>query len=137
MNLVFDTIGPELTVPEDIRRMLAMAGTKRYRVSVTPLYGQRTKRQNAYFHLLIGRISAVAGCSASCTKDAVKQYALTIGYPPALDENGREILTGDGEFTPKPTHLADSREMGILIDAAMYYAADYGIDPGIPPENEE
>lgn len=134
MTLTFELLGPDFRLPEDIRRMLLESGTRRYRVSMTPLYGKRSSRQNAYFHLLAGRIATATGGSLDFTKDCIKKYALTIGYPPALDENGREILSDSGEFIPKPSHLADTREMKILIEAALYYAAEFGIDPGEIPE---
>lgn len=134
MTLTFELIGPDFRLPEDIKRMLKESGAKRYKVSMTPLYAQRSRQQNAYFHLLISRIATITGGTIDFTKDCIKKYALTIGYPPALDEHGKELLSDSGEFIPKPSHLADTREMKILIDAALYYAAEFGIDPGEIPE---
>lgn len=132
MNLTFEVNGPDFKLPLDIKNLLQVWGTKRYKVTMTPMYGDRTKKQNAYFHLLIGRIAVASGADPEYVKEAVKVYSLTIGYPPAVDINGKEILSSSGEFVPKPSHSANSREMGILINAALYFASENGleIDPG-------
>lgn len=133
INISFEINGPNFRLPPDIRNMLEMSGARRYRVTMTPIYGERTQKQNAYFHMLIGRIATASGATVDVVKDAVKELAVTLGYPPAMDDHGKPIVTAKGEFVPMPSHLANSREMGILIDAALGFATEQGleIDPAL------
>lgn len=137
-KLTFEVNGPEFRLPADIRRIIDSMGTRRYSVTVVPLYGNRTRLQNAYFHMIIGRISAFSGADKEYIKEAVKDLAVTMGYPPATDDDGKPLLTPSGEFIPKPSHEANRREMGLLIDAALYFASEQGceIDPDTRPDKE-
>ena len=128
LNLNFEINGPEFRLPSDIRRILEVAGARRYKVTMTPIYGERTQRQNAYFHMIIGRIAAASGATPDMIKETIKELAVTMGYPPAMDEHGRPLVTAKGEFIPMPSHQANSREMGILIETALYFAAESGLE---------
>lgn len=138
-RLTFEVNGPDFKLPADIRRIIDSMGTRRYSVTVVPLYGNRTRLQNAYFHMIVGRISACSGADKEFIKESIKDLAVTMGYPPATDDNGKPLLTSSGEFIPKPSHEANSREMGILIDAALYFASEQGceIDPDTRPDHQE
>lgn len=127
-SINFEINGPNFIVPSDIRRMLEMSGTRRYKVTMTPIYGERTRRQNAYFHMIIGRIATASGAGSDMIKESVKELAVTMGYPPKTDDHGRPVLTSKGEFVPLPSHEANSREMGILIEAALYFATEQGVE---------
>lgn len=139
MTLNFEITGPGFNIPKDVRDVLASMGTKQFVVSMTPVYGQRSSRQNAYFHLLIDRIGTASGCDKNDLKTLVKSKAMELGYPPQTDPYGRLVLDEKGKATPLPTHLANSKDMQILIEAAYYVASEAGIelDPLADRKQEE
>ncbi len=139
MTLNFEITGPNFNIPKDIRDVLSAMGTRQYVVSMTPVYGQRSSRQNAYFHLLIDRISTASGCARDDLKEIVKKKAMDLGYPPQTDPYGRLVLDQKGRATPMPSHLANSKDMQILIEAAYCIANEAGIelDPLADRKQEE
>ena len=128
MTLNFEITTPDFKIPRDVQRVLDAMGTRRFVVSMTPVFGQRTTRQNALFHLLVNRIALGTGCSKEEAKDAIKAKAVEMGYPPQTDTYGRLVLDKNKQVVPKPSHEASVHDMQTLIEAAYYVASENGID---------
>lgn len=138
MTLNFELTGPDFKIPKNIKKVLDSMGTKNYVVSMTPVYGQRSSRQNAYFHLLVNRIATATGYDdKEFVKKIIKKKAMALGYPADTDSFGRLILDEKGKATPKPSHNANTNEMQILIEAAYYVAIEAGVDIDPFVENED
>lgn len=137
MTLNFEVTGPDFRVPKDIKKVLEAMGTKRYVVSMTPVFAQRSNRQNAYFHLLVTRIANASGGDKDEVKTYIKKRAMEMGYPAATDSCGRLILDEKGKAQPKPSHEANTKDMQILIEAAYYVAIENGIEIEPYVEHEE
>lgn len=137
MTLNFELIGPNFVVPKDIKKVLDAMGTKKYVVSMTPVYSQRSSRQNAYFHLLVNRIASATGYDKDDLKSLIKKRAMELGYPADTDSFGRLILDEKGKATPKPSHKANTKDMQILIETAYYVAIEAGVEIDPFVENEE
>lgn len=118
---------------------------------------KRSKSANAYFHVLVNKITAVRGGSDEATKTSlVLEYGalakdengLTVGFklPVSVDvasiypyakcfdtreENGRLFKC---YLVYKQTHLMDSKEMARLIDGAIEVARELGIETDTPDQ---
>ncbi len=138
MTLNFELTGPDFKVPKDIKHVLEAMGTKRYVVSMTPVFAQRSNRQNAYFHLLVNRIANASGGDKEEVKAFIKKRAMDMGYPAETDSFGRLILDEKGKAVPKPSHEANIKDMQILIEAAYYVAIENGIEiePYVEPDQD-
>jgi len=79
----------------------------------------RTLPQNALLHAIIGEIARSENMDTETVKAGIKeQYGVR-----------QRVLLKDGPVEiAKPSHLCDTREMGCLIDGAIYEAAYLGID---------
>ena len=79
----------------------------------------RSLNQNSLFHAICSIIASETGMDASLIKEGVKeQYGI----------KERVALSMETLEVPKPSHLCDTQEMGLLIDGAIYEAAGLGID---------
>ena len=118
---------------------------------------RRSLSANAYFHVLVSKISAERGGSEESTKEwlvceygalAKDQDGLTVGFklPASVDvstiypyvkcfdsreENGKLFRC---YLVYKQTHLMDSKEMARLIDGAIETAREMGIETDTPEQ---
>lgn len=86
-------------------------------VTIEPVYKQRTKDQNAFFHAKLNELAKLSGADRDRIKEEVKSVATMRGYP-------YDVV--DGEIIPKPSSEATIEQMEILIDALYEYAEDNG-----------
>ncbi|MCF7945934.1 MAG: hypothetical protein K9L24_03680 [Spirochaetia bacterium] len=77
---------------------------------------ERTLSQNSLFHAIIGEIAKNTGMCPEIVKQGIKE------------QYGEKVPGWKGRMMPKPSHLCNTKEMGQLIDGAIYEAAFLGID---------
>lgn len=113
--------GELIKIPEELKTKLAIVRGQgqEIRITVEPVYKQRTENQNALFHARINELSKECGANREWLKDEIKMIATDMGYP-------YEIY--DGRKVPKSTKEATVEEMEILIEAIYDYAFDNGIN---------
>jgi hypothetical protein len=95
------------------------------RVTIEPLPRSRTVRENAYFHVLCGRLASMTGASKEQVKRMAKKRAVELGYPMATDENGWPIEDEDG-FEGLPSSECSVEQFALLIEAVKGIAAEHG-----------
>ena len=119
-----------LAVPEEfieeLKRYRRQSG--KLRVTISPVFEERTKEQNAIFHARLKVLARLTGMRFDSLKDEVKQVAVSMGYPVEMGPNGELKLGATGELIPLPSHKASISDMKILIDALDEYCFDHGID---------
>lgn len=86
------------------------------RVELKQWHKERTLSQNSLFHAVVGEIAKETGMSPDIVKQGIKE------------QYGEKVPGWKGRMMPKPSHLCDTKEMGQLIDGAIYEAAFLGID---------
>lgn len=101
---------------------------KSIRVTISPVFTHRTSQQNAMFHAKVNRIARMTGADRAYIKKSVKDVAMTMGYPPAIGDDGELELDASGNIVAKSTSKASIEEMKILIDALDQWCFDNGID---------
>ena len=90
-----------------------------YTLDIRPYRKPRTLPQNALLHAIIGEIGRNENMDPEMVKAGIKeQYGV---------RHRVQMRHGPVEVV-KPSHLCDTREMGCLIDGAIYEAAYLGID---------
>jgi len=95
-----------------------------FTVEIKKWYKKRTLNQNGWFHKIIGVIAIHENVQMkeSQVKSGVKWSAAdTHGYPKVLNE-----ISGRRE--PLPSAMADTVQMGILIDCCFEIAGEYHVD---------
>lgn len=126
-------------------------------ITIKKYRGKRSKSANAYFHVLVNKIAAETGGSDEFVKRSlVIEYGalakdkddVTVGFklPSSVDvstiypyvkcfdkrvENGTEF---NCYLVYKQTHLMDSKEMARLIDGAIEWAKELGIETDTPEQ---
>lgn len=130
MVIQFDADAGSVSVPREFRELLREMGRggRMLRVTIVQAREARTLQQNAKFHCQLQRLSALSGYGMEGLKEYVKQEAIALGYPMMADGEGTLVLDREGHPLGKPSHLADTFEMGILIDAAYLVAGRWGLD---------
>ena len=106
----------------DIIRPTSDDAMRRLHVAVVyPIYRGRSYNQNALFHALINDMASQLGQDRSSVKEAVKNFALSRGYPYEYGDDGYP-LEKDGMNIPISTKEATVEQMEILIDSAYEFA---------------
>lgn len=127
------TTGPgmEIHVPEELGGW--MDDIKRQgadiKVSVSKAERDRTKEQNALFHVLVKRLAAQAGTDVDWMKDYVKREAVSMGYPVWVEDN-RVRCDAYGRALPKPSSEASVQDLMVLVECCWKVANDNGFDIG-------
>lgn len=110
--------GKLLEVPAELRdeivKYIRQAG--KVRVVIAPAFQTRTKSQNAIFHAKINELSTLTGMDRDVIKDEVKEVALSMGYPPELDETGCPKVE-NGMVVPLSSAKATIEQFALLINA--------------------
>lgn len=115
-----DIIRP--TTDDAMRRLhVAVGQVKELKVVVYPVYRGRSYNQNALFHALINDMASQLGQDRRSVKEAVKNFALSRGYPYEYGDDGYP-LEKDGMNVPISTKEATVEQMEILIDSAYEFA---------------
>ncbi len=111
--------GELIRIPDGLKPTLARirGQTSWIRITIEPVYMERTADQNAFFHAKLGELSELCGGSKNWLKDEVKMFATKRGYP-------YEVV--NGEIVPKSVKQASVEEMEILIDSLYEYATKNG-----------
>ena len=119
-----------LIVPEELVETLALyrRQSRKLRVTISPVFEERTKSQNAIFHASLRRLARLTGASLDHLKDEVKKLAVEMGYPVEMGPNGELVTDANGELIPLPSHKASISDMKILIDALDQFCFDHDID---------
>ena len=115
--------GELIRIPDGLKPTLARirGQTSWIRITIEPVYMERTADQNAFFHAKLGELSAQSGGDKEWLKNEVKKFATKRGYP-------YDIV--DGEVIPRSVKKATVEEMEILIDALYEYANAWSCDLG-------
>ena len=110
-----------LTIPDELQNLLSIVRRegKEIKITIEPVYQQRTANQNALFHSKIKELAAISGADVDWLKDEVKRFAVSRGYPCEI---------GEGFVVPKSTRTATVEQMEILIDALYQYSFNNGIN---------
>lgn len=118
-----------IRVPEDmieeLRKYRKMG--KRIHVTISPVLQPRTMAQNAIFHAKVNEIAHASGMSRDVIKHEIKQYAMQMGYPPAM-KDGDVVIDGNGELQALPSSEATVEQMETLIEALYSWCFDNGIE---------
>ena len=94
-------------------------------VTVEVLPRPRTLKENAYFHVLCGRLASMSGATKEGVKHLAKKRAIEMGYPIATDEKGMPIQDDDG-FEGLSSKECTVEQCAILIEAVKALAAEHG-----------
>ena len=124
LEFIADKSGVSADVKQMYSDMMNQHG--RLHVIVRPVRETRSTEQNKLFSLFCRRLAKQAGTSFEDMKATVKEYAMEMGYPAAVDDDGVMMTGSDGEILPMPSHKADTTEFGILLDACHELAYEYG-----------
>lgn len=119
----------DITPTVEASRLLSMAErqVESFKVVVYPLYKNRTVNQNSLFHALVNKMSSQTGVDRGVMKEAVKEFAISRGYPYEVDESGLP-MSKDGRLVPISTKYATVEQMETLIESAYEFAFDKGLD---------
>lgn len=90
---------------------------KKIRVIISPVFEQRTNKQNALFHKKLKTIELLTGLPWEEAKEQIKSLAIDMGYPYVLDDDGSPKLDGNGNMIPISSSDASISEMKILFTA--------------------
>lgn len=116
-------------IPEEFRpevnKYLRQAGS--VRVVIAPAFKRRSKEQNAIFHAKINEISRLTGMDKERVKKEVKEVAVSFGYPPELDDEGKPLFK-DGYIIPLSTAKASIGDFTILINAVDAWCDEHGLE---------
>lgn len=118
------TVEPSMTIrlpdafDEFIRK--AKADGQKLDITVDIHREKRSLEQNAYYHVLLRRLSYASGGTEEELDEMVKQKAVTMGYPFVYGENGK--------MEPKPSRSVNVNQMMILIEACIALGLDNGIE---------
>ena len=105
-----------------LRRLdVAVGQVNELKVVVYPVDRGRSYNQNALFHALINDMASQLGQDRRTVKEAVKNFALSRGYPYEYGDDGYP-LEKDGMNIPISTKDATVEQMEILIDSAYEFA---------------
>ena len=118
-----------IRIPENLKDELARYRKmgKKIHITISPVLQQRTMAQNAIFHAKINEVSHATGIDRDEVKREVKQYAMQMGYPPAMGKDGDVEVDEQGELLALPSHKATVEQMEILIEALYSWCFDNGI----------
>ena len=100
---------------DEVDKYIRQAG--KVRVVIAPAFQTRTKSQNAIFHAKINELARLTGMDRDAIKDEVKDIALSMGYPPEMDETGIPKVNTCGMVVPLSSAKASVEQMTILINA--------------------
>ena len=128
--ITFDVkAGDPIKIPERFRDELETYRhqAKYLRVMISPLFPPRSRNQNAIFHAKVNSIAHMTGMDREDVKKAVKEIALSMGYPAQIGEDGRP-MEEDGHLVPLPSSSATVEQMNILIRAIDEFCFRYDID---------
>ncbi len=119
--------GP-IVIPEDMLPQLKRyrSQAKTLRVSITPVFKDRTMSQNAFFHAKVNEIARNTGVNREHIKDEIKKFAISMGYPCEEEEDGTLKLKDD-EPIPISSAKASIESMTILIEALYLWCNENGI----------
>lgn len=118
-----------IRVPEDMKEELRKYRRmgKRIHITISPVLQQRTLAQNAIFHAKVNEIAHATGMDRERIKKDIKQYAMQMGYPPAM-KDGDVVIDESGELLALPSSEATVEQMETLIEAVYSWCFDNGID---------
>lgn len=119
-----------IAIPEEFIPTLRLyrRQSRRLRVTISPVFEQRTKEQNAIFHARLKVLARLTGIKFDDLKTQVKGIAVEMGYPVEMGPNGELKVDARGNLIPLPSHKASISNMKILIDSLDQYCFDHGID---------
>ena len=119
-----------IRIPDEMKAEIAryrQMGRKLH-ITISPVLQQRTAAQNAIFHAKVNEISHATGLGRDEVKREAKAYAMQMGYPPAVGEDGDVEVDAQGELVPLPSHKATVEQMEILIEALYSWCFEKGIE---------
>ena len=118
-----------IRIPEDMKEELRKYRRmgKRIHVTISPVLQPRTMAQNAIFHAKVNEIAHASGMSRDVIKHEIKQYAMQMGYPPAM-KDGDVVIDENGELQALPSSEATVEQMETLIEALYSWCFDNGIE---------
>lgn len=121
--------GAQIRIPEEFLPELSRYRKmgKKIHITISPVLQQRTIAQNAIFHAKINEIAHSTGMDRDEVKRQVKQYAMQMGYPPAMGPDGDVETDEQGELLALPSHKATVEQMEILIEALYSWCFENGI----------
>jgi len=125
LDFVADSAGMDEETRKAAESMLREHG--RVRVTIRPFREKRSIEQNKLFSLFCRRIAKQTGMRFDDVKEIIKSYAVDIGYPVARNADGDLLTDERGELVPLPSHLADTAEFSILLDACHQIAYEYNL----------
>lgn len=113
--------GTPIRIPESAKATLSYMRkqTTELRITVEPVYKQRTEDQNAIFHAKVNEIAKECGANREWIKDQIKELAVSHGYPADVK---------DGKLIPKSSKDVTIEQMEILIESVFEYAFENGIN---------
>lgn len=120
----------QVQVPERYKEELAAYRkmARSIRVTITPVLKTRTLEQNAIFHAKINELSQATGIDRDSLKAEIKRFAMSMGYPPEMKEDGEVVVDEGGDLVPLPSSKATVEQMETLIEAVYMWATQNGID---------
>lgn len=119
-----DPIRIPIELIDELERYRSQA--KYLRVSITPVFKDRTMSQNSYFHAKVNEIARDTGIPRDEVKNEIKRFAIGMGYPCEENEDGT-IRMKDGEPVPLSSSKASIEAMTILIEALYVWCNENGI----------
>lgn len=119
----------KIFVPKEYRgevdKYIRQAG--KVRVIIAPAFQTRTLSQNAIFHAKINELSRLTGMDRDAIKDEVKDIAMSMGYPPEMDETGLPKVNESGRVIPLSSAKATIEQMVLLINALDFWCEERDI----------
>lgn len=124
LDFVLDATGMTPEISSALQEMLAEH--RSLRVVIQPVRPTRSTGQNALLMLYARRLAKQAGLTPEGMKEAIKRYAIDMGYPVMKDEEGIPVIDEEGCLVPLPSHMADSAQFALLIEASEQIAYENG-----------
>lgn len=118
-----------IRIPDELREELSRYRRmgRKLHITISPVLQSRTASQNAIFHAKVNEIAHATGMDRERVKHDIKQYAMQMGYPPAM-KDGDVVVDESGELKALPSSEATVEQMETLIEAVYSWCFDNGID---------
>lgn len=119
-----------IRIPDELKPEVAKYRKmgKKLHITISPVLQPRTMAQNAIFHAKVNEIAHLTGWDRDEVKKDIKNYAMQMGYPPAMSADGDVEISPEGELIPLPSHKATIEQMELLIEALYSWCFEKGVN---------